>query len=251
MCNGGKLSFHLQTVTSIFFQVTSIMVLGDSQISLLETEAYVSGLLDQETKLIQQMGSKVMTVMCNNFICTSKRLSDDIKSFKTSSSEALIKLKKDLECSRQSITAKDVTLANLRQEIESLRSAIQKERLAHKDTKDALAACQTELQSTGADLERYFQVSENDRKKIHSAYLEMREKAVQESLKCNKYETEFCMLKNDKENCETKLKNNQKELLRLSRQLKTSKSGFEKSMVNKEAQRQQMQYIAHIKSQSS
>ena len=237
-------------MTQLLFQVLDKMVVEDSQF-VLETEAYVSEILNEETHFIQLMGSKVMTMMCNNFISTKDKLSAEIMNLKKSSSEALMKLESDLECSCQSIRTKDATIENLNQEIESLRCTIQKERLAHKHTKEALAACQIELQSTGTDLERYFQVSENDRKKIHSAYLEMREKAVQESLKCNKYETEFSLLKNDKENCEMKLKNNQKELLRLNKQLKTSKSGFEKSMVNKEAQRQQMQYIAHIKSQST
>ena len=223
------------------------MIVGDSPITLFQTEAYISDTLCEETQFIQQMSTNVMKALCRNFITTKENLEADIRRLEDSTSKTISTLTSKLEGSNELIRIKNDEIMDLRKEIQSLKSLLKKEKLHHNDTKEALSSCQRELQSTGADLERYFQVSENDRKKIHSAYLEMREKAVQESLKCNKFETEFCLLKNDKENCEMKLQSNQKELLRLNKKLKSSKSCFEKNIVNKEAQRQQLQYINLLK----
>lgn len=223
------------------------MIPENGQISLFETEAYISAKLHEESRFIEQMSSKVMKALSNNLIVTKDKLETDIRNLEKSSSETISTLEDKLECSNERIRIKDEAIMNMSKEIQSLKSVLEKERLSHEHTKEALSTCQKELQSTGADLERYFQVSENDRKKIHSAYLDMREKAVQESLKCNKYETEFCLLRNDKENCEMKLQKNQREVLRLNKQLKSSKSSFEKNIVNKEAQRQQLQYMTFLK----
>ena len=223
------------------------MIPENGQISLLETEAYISAKLHEESRFIEQMSSKAMKALSNNLIVTKDKLETDIRNLEKSSSETISTLEDKLECSIEQIRIKDEAIMNMSKEIQSLKSVLEKERLSHEHTKEALSTCQKELQSTGADLERYFQVSENDRKKIHSAYLDMREKAVQESLKCNKYETEFCLLRNDKENCEMKLQKNQREVLRLNKQLKSSKSSFEKNIVNKEAQRQQLQYMTFLK----
>ena len=223
------------------------MIPENGQISLFETEAYISAKLHEESRFIEQMSSKVMKALSNNLIVTKDKLETDIRNLEKSSSETISTLEDKLECSIERIRIKDEAIMNMSKEIQSLKSVLEKDRLSHEHTKEALSTCQKELQSTGADLERYFQVSENDRKKIHSAYLDMREKAVQESLKCNKYETEFCLLRNDKENCEMKLQKNQREVLRLNKQLKSSKSSFEKNIVNKEAQRQQLQYMTFLK----
>jgi len=223
------------------------MIPENGQISLFETEAYISAKLHEESRFIEQMSSKVMKALSNNLIVTKDKLETDIRNLEKSSSETISTLEDKLECSIERIRIKDEAIMNMNKEIQSLKSVLEKERLSHEHTKEALSTCQKELKSTGADLERYFQVSENDRKKIHSAYLDMREKAVQESLKCNKYETEFCLLRNDKENCEMKLQKNQREVLRLNKQLKSSKSSFEKNIVNKEAQRQQLQYMTFLK----
>lgn len=223
------------------------MIPENGQISLFETEAYISEKLHEESRFIEQMSSKVMKALSNNLIVTKGKLETDIRNLEKSSLKTTSTLEDRLECLNERIRIKDEAIMNMSKEIQSLKSVLEKERLSHEHTKEALSSCQKELQSTGADLERYFQVSENDRKKIHSAYLEMREKAVQESLKCNKYETEFCLLRNDKENCEMKLQKNQREVLRLNKQLKSSKSSFEKNIVNKEAQRQQLQYMTFLK----
>ena len=223
------------------------MIPENGLISLFETEAYISAKLHEESRFIEQMSSKVMKALSNNLIVTKDKLETDIRNLEKSSSETISTLEDKLECSIERIRIKDEAIMNMSKEIQSLKSVLEKDRLSHEHTKEALSTCQKELQSTGADLERYFQVSENDRKKIHSAYLDMREKAVQESLKCNKYETEFCLLRNDKENCEMKLQKNQREVLRLNKQLKSSKSSFEKNIVNKEAQRQQLQYMTFLK----
>lgn len=220
------------------------------EMSVFETDKYISDILHEESLFVQEISAKVLKGICNKFIVTKQKLESDLDSLKVSSHKTTTALEHKLQASEETIVMKDESIDSLKSDIAMLKEQLRKEVLAHTHTKEALAACQNELQSTASDLERYFQVSENDRKKVQTAYLEMREKAVEESLKCNKYQSEFSSLKNDKENCEIKLRYNQKELIRLNKQLKKSKSSFEKNLVNKEAQQQQLQYMAHLKSKA-
>ena len=153
---------------------------------------------------------------------------------------------KDLE---ESIKIKNDAITRMSKEIVQLEAALDAEQKAHLETKELLTACQTELKNTGQDLERYLEVSQQDRYTIQAAYLEMREKAIEESLKCSKYVNQYSKLRSDKENCELKLRDKEAKVQKLNKSIKSTKKAFEKDLINKEAERQQLQYLSLLKDQ--
>ena len=214
---------------------------------MLETNLLINGILENESKFLMDLSFILIDCILKKFKVCKDRANVKIDFLSKESNERLLEYDERLNCAIKSIGMKENIISKMEHEIHLLKTELRYNQLSLDQTKEALSLCQCELKSTSTDLEKYFMVSENDRKSIHLAYLEMREKAVQESLKCNKYETERSLLKSDKENCEFKLQKNQIKLEKTLHELKATKSSFERNIVNEEAQKHQMQYLTLLK----
>ena len=211
------------------------------------SSSHIDEILDQESKLLADLTINLLERVFNKYTKNNNETNMQIICMKKESAEKCLEYEERWKSAIDDVEISKANIKNMEHEIESLKSELKYSKLSLSHTKTALTVCQNELKSTSTDLEKYFQVSEYDRKNIHSAYLEMREKVVQESIKCNRYESQCSLLKGDKENCEFKLQKNQEKLKKTIQKLQTSKSTFERNIMNKEAQRQQLQYMTLIK----
>ena len=209
----------------------------------------VEELLHAESEYLKNLAKDIDRAAFSKIKNTKNYLETNNKKLQLDSNLKISELESSVKQINSLLASKGNVVKSMTLEISELKRNLCSEQLSHKKTKEVLYVCQDELRSTGEDMETFFRVSESDRKKIHGAYLEMREKAVEESLKVNKFETDFSLLKLDKENCEVKLEKKKKQLNKLSKELEKNKSTFQKSIINKEALQQQLQYTNVLKAQ--
>lgn len=124
--------------------------------------------------------------------------------------------------------------------------SLEKELSEHEQTKMTLSDCRKELAVTGAELEKFLEVSQTDRKKMQNAFMSMRDRVINEAARSSEAEALCSSLKSDKANCEDKLQNQKEELNQIQCELETKQKMFQRHMTNKEAQKQQLLYMASL-----
>ena len=205
--------------------------------------------LEEENEFLKETYSYLVTQSKAVFKGYKDSKDNDFEELKVSYSQNLSQLNEKMLLLEADITKKDEIINSQKKKIAAITAKHNTEVKSHMKAQKFLTECQNMISSLEEQLNILAIHSDTEKKKLETMCDLLRQEVNQKSVKCSKLRAKNQILQEDKENCEIKLRRNEKATKELSKRYRKENNIINQKMVNTDVQHKQMKFLSELNSQ--